>query len=109
LRIGHTRHLHRASRSQASRDSQVDDPNVDTHVIVEALRATGYSTHEEQYLAVEAGELVPADPRRFLDAFTQCLELTTRESVSLRNALAFAILVEELGIELASYVFSTNE
>jgi hypothetical protein len=68
---------------------------------VQRLNVAGYPVSLSDYQTIEAGECLPSDIGSFVTALSQCLGLSPEDQLALLEKLAFAVLVEELGEDLA--------
>jgi hypothetical protein len=68
---------------------------------VQRLNAAGYPVSVSDYHKVEAGDSLPSDIGLLVAALRQCLGLSSEDLLALLRQLAFAVLLQELGEDLA--------
>ncbi len=73
--------------------------------LIAGCSAWGLPMDDQEYREIEAGTRLPENPAAFVQAFSACLSLSPQEQLALLCELAFAVLCEELGEELATHVF----
>ncbi len=69
--------------------------------VIDYLDRRGYATTIAAYTEFETGATLPPDAAAFVRAVVECLEASESESLRLKTALAYRVLVDALGPELA--------
>jgi len=91
--------LHASQTGLSSPPARNTELSVST--FIEWLLGIGYSIPVEIYLQVEAGKHLPPDAKEFLTAVSTCLRASTNDHARLVRLMAWKILVDSLGQELA--------
>ncbi len=76
--------------------------------LIKCLAEAGYSVSSGAYSEIEAGKSIPREPRKFVDAVSICLELTSDEKEHLTRQLGYDIVYARLG-DFADLVFDTHD